>query len=138
MTFRFDYVEPEKLGGFRLIPEGDGTFRVIDVAMGVSRAGNQQLEVKMVLTCGGESTNYIYYIGAQHASKVKYLCDAIGHPQLYNESGELDPTVLIGSRGACVIKTEVSKDPAYKDKSVVARFIESTVISEEVDNGLPF
>ena len=139
MNFSFDYVEPDQLTSFRIIPEGEGEFKINDVEPVMSRAGKPQLKIKMTLRSQGQSTSYVLYITNAQAFRIKALCDAIGKPHLYSKAG-LDFVQLVGCEGCCVIETEKSDDPQYKDKSVIAKFLESSTsgaVSYD-SNELPF
>lgn len=124
MTFKFDYVDEEGLNPRKIIAEGDGYFKVIEVKEAVSKSGNPQLLVEMMLKdMEGKTTLYTEYVLQDAAWKIHAICAAIGRKDLYSRTGELNYNHWIGEHGKCVIKTK--KSPGYNDKSAISKYTPS-------------
>lgn len=128
MKFRFDYVPENELNPYKIIDEGEGRFKITDVKDKISKSGNEMLVLTMVLRDErGNTTLYDEYITANASYKINAISKAIGKPQIYSEKGELDSEELLGGRGTCVIATEKASNPSYKDRSIVARYVEKVL-----------
>ena len=146
MTFHFDFVPEDELDPFKLIAEGEGTFKITAYKEGFSKAQHPMLTLNMLLKdAQGRSTLYNENITAAGAFKIKAICDAIGKPQLYSSAGTINPHMLLGEKGTCMIATDRPTNPQWKERSMVARYIKAPieehsteVIMEIEDDTIPF
>lgn len=150
MSFDFDYKKPDELNPFRLISEGDGFFKIMQVEEKVSKSsGNPMLVLTHKLQNDkNETTLWMQYIlkNEYAADNLYRICDAAGKVDLYTASnGKLDPAALLGMKGRCKIKTE--SDATYGDKSKIGKFIPyrtpeaeaaPAAFTELVDDSIPF
>ena len=124
-TFKFEYEEdPKPFSEFKIIPEGEGEFEIVDAAVGKSKSsGNAQMIFKIRIYSQGQNTLYMKYVQYNQPYIIKAMAEAIGHPEIYNKTAELEVYKFLNGAGTCVIKTEVSNNPRFPDKSVISKFI---------------
>ena len=151
-TIKYDYIDPKEFGAFKVIGEGEGKFKVMDIKHGYSKKGKEQFVFTFKLQDShGRQTLYMNYmqINEYLPENIWRICEAAGRTELYSSQGT-NPEDLKGLTGMCKIKTEISEDPRFGDKSVIARFIaykpmlesESTSETEQsvdqLDDEIPF
>ena len=140
-TIRYPYKDPKEFTAFRVIKEGEGKFKILDVKHGYSKKNNEQFVFTFKLQdSDGNQTLYMNYMQSNEylPENIWRICEAAGRPELYTENGT-NPEDLKGLIGMCKIKTE--RDDQYGDKSKISRFIpykpmlesESTSSVESVD-----
>ncbi len=126
-TMKYPYQDPKDFGGFKVIKEGEGKFKILDIKHGYSKKGQEQFVWTFKLQDSeGKQTLYMMYmqINEYMAENIYRICEAVGRPDLYSSSGETDPVALKGLVGKCKIKTEVSEEPTkWDDRSIIHRFI---------------
>ena len=148
---RYDHIAPDDLNSFKVIEEGEGTFKVLEATEEVSKtSGKDMMNILYELkNLRGQSTLCNQYIVANEwaAKNIYGILDAAGKAELYQEkNGEIKPYDLIGLKGQCKIKTEVSTNPNFEDKSKVGYFIpasqkrpiHSETVEECPDDSIPF
>jgi hypothetical protein len=125
-TIKYGYRDPKEFQAFKVINEGEGKFKILEVKHGYSKSSNKE---QFVFTfklqdAQGNQTLYMNYMQCNEymAENIWRICEAVGRPDLYSENGT-NPEDLKGLAGMCKIRTEPSDDPKYDDKSVIARFI---------------
>ena len=149
MSISYRYVAPDEMSAFRVIRPGPGTFKVTAAEEKTSRAGNRMLVVTFRLTDErGQSTLANEYLVESQdeaankgtATKIYNLLTAINRSDLYGRP--LEARHIVHGHGKCIIKTEVSDDAKYKDKSVIAQYINTTldeyVHTEDIEDTIPF
>ena len=142
---------PDDLSRFKVIEEGEGTFKVLEAKEEVSKSSGKDMmnvlyEIKNLREQSTLCNQYI--VANEWAAKSIYnILNAAGKAELYQEkNGEIKPHDLIGLSGQCKIITEVSKNPNFDDKSKIGRFvpasqkrpIHSATVEECPDDSIPF
>ncbi len=109
---RYEYQTTE------LLAEGRASFTVRSCEDYQSKAGNEMLKVGLAVTDSRNNKGMIYtYVYKQ----LGWFLASMGLDAMYNKSGYLDPSKVIGGSGECKIKTESS--PGYEDKSAIEEFL---------------
>lgn len=149
-TIRYPYKDPKAFTAFKVIKEGEGKFKILDIKHGYSKKGAEQFVFTFKLQdSDGNQTLYMNYMQCNEymPENIWRICEAVGRTDLYSENGT-NPEDLKGLAGMCKIKTE--HDEEYGDKSKIHRFIpykpvlESTSPQEleppvdELDEEIPF
>jgi hypothetical protein len=134
---KFDPTEKKKE-----MPEpGDVSFEIIDAEEGVSRAGNEQIKLKIRTTnSNGDSWNVYEYLltSEKFKWKIKAVCQAIGEHALY-DSGCVTPADFIGKSGKA--KTVVQVSEGYNDQLKIGVFLEASdepKVQEDFNDDIPF
>ena len=143
MTFEFDYRPAEDLAAFKVITEGDGFFKILDAKEEISKSSGKPM---LTLTHRlqnerGESTLYMQYISQNEyaANSIYSICEAAGKVDMYIAcNGRIGAIDLLGLKGRCKIKTEVSKDEKYDDKSKIGKFIKYKPEAQDASNAPGF
>lgn len=147
MAFEFDYKQPNDMNPFKVITEGEGFFKIVQVEEKTSKAGNPMLVLTHKLQNEkGESTLFMQYVlqNEYTAENLYRICEAANAIDLYTSgNGKIDPGKLLGLKGRCKIKNE--SDEKYGDKSKIGRFIAYKPMKEDAsekpgfeDSDLPF
>ena len=134
-TIKYDYRDPKEFGAFKVIKEGEGKFKILDIKHGYSKKQKEQFVFTFKLQDSeGRQTLYMNYmqINEYLSENIWRICEAAGRTDLYTDQGT-NPEDLKGLSGMCKIKTEVSDDPRFEDKSVIARFIPYKPMVESSD-----
>ncbi len=142
----YDYFEPNELA-FTLA-EGPGTFKIMQVLPGMSKAGNDMLTINFKVQDYKGKEGYIddYLVATKGdeagmkrlATKIRNIANALNKPELYAPGVKLKPEDLVGYSGKCEIKTQ--KSDGYPDKSVISKYIDATKVQDTMvpDDSLPF
>jgi hypothetical protein len=148
--YKYNYKDPKDMqSAFKLLAEGEGTFKIKEAEATVSKAGNNMLVITHLLTDSrGASSLYKQYIldNEYQAENMYRICEAIGRLDLYSSAGT-DTRHLIGKSGRCKIKSELSEQ--FGDKSKIAKFIandnahiepysDNFTPSEDTEDDIPF
>ena len=148
-TINYPYKDPKEFSAFKVIKEGEGKFKILDIKHGYSKKQKEQFVFTFkLMDSEGNTTLYMNYMQVNEymPENIWRICEAVGRTDLYSEHGT-NPEDLKGLAGRCKIKTEV--DDEYGDKSKIARFIpykpllESTETIEanqvdQLDDEIPF
>lgn len=126
--FNFKYeeqpVQEVKITKNPILEEGLGTFYVQESRPHTSKSGNECLKITMRLyDKHGTECWYSMYVMPNNPLRLKFLCASIGKSYLYNANGVIDPDQLVGERGQCMIKTEISTNPEYANRSIIQSFV---------------
>lgn len=137
MTFNFQWQDPEEMTAFKILKEGEASFKVQDVIESVSKKTGEPM-LKVVLSVTDELGNNSLiddYILASGPWKLKNLCWAVNKPEIYTESsdGRLNPMKLIAEKGRCVIKTDKPDNPKFNERSVIAKYIDGVKAVQEAE-----
>lgn len=143
---RYQYKDPKEMTAFKVINEGEGFFKILEIVSKTSKSGNQML----VMTCklrdtSGNETLYNHYLIYNEwlAENMWRICEAVGKPEAYSDGGT-NTDDLLGCAGRCKIKTE---NKEFGQSSVIHRFIpykpmreeaELEVAQPEIDDQIPF
>jgi hypothetical protein len=132
---KYPYKDPKEFSAFKVIKEGEGKFKILDIKHGYSKSSNKE---QFVFTfklqdSDGNQTLYMNYIQCNEylPENIWRICEATGRTDLYSEGGT-NPEDLKGLVGKCKIKTE--RDDQYGDKSRIARFIPYKPMIENTEN----
>ena len=145
MALPYTPVDPKDMTAFQVITPGEGKFKVIKCEDKQSRAGNDMTVVTFRLVDSrGRSTLYNEYLIAGNdevqnkstATKIYNLLCAIGRQQFYGMA--LEHKHIMGGAGECIIKTQVSEDPRFEDKSVISKYIPVESDVSYVDDEIHF
>lgn len=135
MTFSFQWQDPSEMSVFKVLAEGEGSFKVQHVyetdnkgeMLCSKKTGEQMIKIELMVTDShGASTIIDEYIVASQAWKLYNICKAIGRVDIYESAkdGSLNCNKLLGEKGRCLIATDTPSDPKYKAKSVIAKYLE--------------
>lgn len=146
--FEYDYYEPKDL--IDLLAEGEGKFRITQVASRVSGKGNPMLVIDFdVMDANSKTARCTEFLVRGNddsqkkrlATKIRNLANSINKPHLYEKGYKLKPNDLLGESGNCLIRTQEGDDK-FPTKSVIAKYIDATVKKEEgveiQDDTIPF
>lgn len=135
MTFCFDWQDPEEMTAFKVLEEGEATFKVHDVVEATSKkTGEAMLKVVLSVTDSKGANSFVDdYILSSHPWKLKNLCWAINKPEIYTESsdGKLNPMRLVAEKGKCIIKTDKPDNPNFQERSVIAKYLDAVKEAEK-------
>lgn len=130
--FNFDWVPEEELVPKAvLLSPGEASFVVKKYydrdKMGnwmMTQNGQRKFSLELLVhDCKGEKGIIFEGITSKMPWKLKGLCDAIGKGTLYNRSGEIDLSQLLGGMGKCILKNE--QNPGYNERTVVEKYIKA-------------
>lgn len=130
--FRFDYKKPEDLEPKKVdLMPGEVSFKVSavfdkkkDGTPLATMNGDPKLTLSLSCIDAGGAQAIVYDdLTSKTAWKIKTLLDAIGLPQLYDESGTLNPDDIVGCTGRCVI--ELKKSDGYPDRMQVKKYLKA-------------
>lgn len=110
--FKFDYVPAEQLRSNVQLSPGRGQFAITgwtdkdkDGMTMRSQAGDPKINlILMVSDCFGQEGRYFDTLTPKTSWKLKSILDAIGCPEWYTASGQIDLNSLIGKSGVCELK----------------------------------
>jgi hypothetical protein len=127
---RYPYKDPKEMSAFKVINEGDGFFKIMEISSKLSKRGQEML----VMLCklrdkSGNETLYNHYImyNEYMPDNIYRICEAIGKLDLYRDTGT-NTEDLLGSAGRCKIKTD---DSDYGKQSKIHRFIAHQNVLED-------
>lgn len=101
-----------------LFPAGIYPFEVISAADKISKAGNEMIELKiMVYGNDGDTTKVFDYLMEKVAYKLRHFAETVGLLSKY-ELGVLEAADCEGRTGYCKLVID-NKDPAYLPKNSV-------------------
>lgn len=104
-----------------LWPEGSYDFRVAEATECQSKAGNDQIKLKLVIY-KGEATRFVYdYLQASLEYKLRHFCEATGLLAKY-DSGRLNADDMVGREGIAQIKVEPASGN-YEAKNAVKDYV---------------
>lgn len=128
MTFNFKWQDPNEMSAFKILAEGEASFKVQEVIETTSKkTGEEMLKIVLQITDSKGDTGLVDdYIVASGPWKLHALCKAIGHPEFYNDSsdGRLNTMKLIAEKGRCKIKTDKPDNPNFKERTIIASYID--------------
>lgn len=119
---KYQYKDPKEMTAFRVINEGEGFFKVLSFEDKTSKGGNPMMIMQCKLRdAQGNTTlcNHTIMYNEWLAENMWRICEAIGKPEAYKESGT-NTEDLLGGAGRCKIKTETYNGT---DSSKIHRFI---------------
>jgi hypothetical protein len=137
--FEYDYFEPEDLND--LLAEGEGKFRITQVAPKLSSKGNPMLVINFDVMDANGKTGYCteFLVRGNDesqkkrlATKIRNLANSVNKPHLYEKGYKLKPNDLLGEMGNCMIKTQQG-DERFPSKSIISKYIDAT-IKDAADN----
>lgn len=147
MTFNFQWQDPKEMNAFKLLAEGEASFKVQEVIETTSKkSGEEMLKVVLQVTDSKGDTGLVDdYILASGPWKLKNLCYAVNKPEYYDQSsdGRLNPLKLVAEKGRCVIKTDKPDNPNFNERSIVSKYIDAvkeakkTAEIEAINNNAP-
>lgn len=106
-----------------LIPAGIYTFEVMEAIDGVSKAGNDQIKLKLrIFMPDGRERVLFDYLTPKMEFKIAQFCDMAGIYDKY-AAGEFYADDCWGKSGECKIVIQKDKDGNYPDKSAVSSYI---------------
>lgn len=129
-VFKFEYKPENELGPkMTLLTPGEASFKIVavfdkkkDGSPLTTMDGTPKLTLSISVKDINNETSLVYDdLTAKTAWKLKAIADSIGMPELYDESGTLDPDDLIGCEGRCKIKTNQS--PGYDDRTAIEKYL---------------
>lgn len=104
-----------------LWPDGSYDFRVAEATEGQSKAGNDQIKLKLIIY-KGEASRFVYdYLQASLEFKLRHFCEATGLLSKY-DSGRLNADDMIGREGIVQIRTEPAKGN-FEAKNAVKDYV---------------
>lgn len=119
--------ELNEMQSFKLMPNGDYDFQVIEAKDTHSKKGNPMIELKIkVWDSDGREYLIFDYLLEQFAWKIKHFCQSTGLEHKW-ESGDLNADDCLGKCGIADIYTQKSKDPQYSDKNAVKNYLPADV-----------
>ena len=130
MGFAVDFYTDEELSP--LLTPGEGRFKIKEALEKVSQAGNPMMVLNMdLIDCNGREGFHSEFLikseddrtNRMTAAKIKAIANCIGKPDMYSEGAVLHSIDVLGEKGKCMIKTQISKDSQYPDKSIVAKYL---------------
>lgn len=143
----YNYYEPNRLAP--TLEPGEAAFAIIkcEPRRGKKEPHHKQLHIVMKVTDSrGGVLNVDEYLVAtvgdepgmkRLATKIRDIANAINKPELYAPNRKLTPRDLVGGKGNCIIKTQVSDN--YADKTVVSKYISALDQQENPDDeSIPF
>ena len=99
-----------------IFPKGEYEFKVVWAKDGISKAGNEMIEiVHHVFNDGKTIKVYDYLLEAMHF-KLKHFCGTTGLETAYTE-GTLTAKMCVGKTGRC--KLEIQSSPGFPDKNII-------------------
>jgi hypothetical protein len=111
----------EQLSERSLWPEGSYDFRVAEATECKSKAGRDQIKLKLILF-KGEATRFVYdYLQEALEYKLRHFCEATGLLVQY-DSGRLNADDMVGREGIASIKIEPAKD-GFEAKNAVKDYV---------------
>lgn len=130
MTFRFEYDpevnQPRDKKEYTPLCEGEAIFCIKSADYKIASTGKKMVELKIWVTdCQGTKGTIFDNLMPQKsmAWKTRAITAAIGKPELYNESGELDLEALIEQSGECVLKMKPGTN-GYPDRMRIDSYLE--------------
>lgn len=91
-----------------LWPDGSYDFRVQEAEDSISKSGNEQIKLKLVIF-KGEASRFVFdYLSPLMEFKLRHFCEATGLLLKY-DSGRLTADDMIGREGIVQIRTEPAK-----------------------------
>lgn len=130
MTFNFKWQDPNEMSAFKILQEGEASFKVQDVIETTSKkTGEEMLKVVLLVTDSkGDSSLVDDYILSSAPWKLYNLCKAINRPEVYHESsdGKLNTMKIIAEKGRCKIKTDKPVNPNFQDRTIISGYIDAT------------
>lgn len=142
MTFNFTWQDPEEMTAFKVLKEGEASFKVQDVIETTSKkSGEQMLKVVLSVTDErGDNSLVDDYILSSAPWKLKALCWAVNKPEIYTESsdGRLNPLKLVAERGRCTIKTDKPDNPNFHERTIIAKYIDGVKLAEKAKTDAAF
>ena len=91
-----------------LWPDGSYDFRVQEAEDSISKSGNEQIKLKLVIY-KGEASRFVFdYLSPLMEFKLRHFCEGTGLLSKY-DSGRLTADDMIGREGIVQIRTEPAK-----------------------------
>lgn len=129
---KFQPKKDEELGAYGVLPAGTYDFVVSKAIDKVSKAGNEMIELELVVssTEGAKSKVYDYLLEAL-SWKLKHFCASVGLLKQY-EAGILTAERCKDLKGVCEITLQKDESGIYHDKNVVKDYVAANVNNEDV------
>lgn len=135
MTFNFQWQDPSEMSAFRILAEGEASFKVQEAQETTSKkSGEEMLKVTLQVTDSKGDVGLVDdYILSSAPWKLHNLCKAIGRPEVYAEAsdGRLNTMKLIAEKGRCKIRTDTPENPNFNARSVIAGYIDAAKGAEK-------
>lgn len=134
MTFQFQPLSDDEINAqMKRLTPGPGQFQIMACKQGISKSSNNPmltLELK-VWDASGIEANILDFITATPGMqyKLKHLLQSIGLAEYYL-TGSLDPDVLVGQFGECVIRIE--KTEQYGEQPRIKDYVVSDPAQKKV------
>ena len=136
MAFDVQWQDPSDMTSFKLLEPGEATFVIKKAnehdakgkALSSRNTGEAMVKFDLYVTdAKGVSSFVSEYVVASQAYKVKNICWSIGKPDIYMDGRDMGVNVqrMVRGTGKCIVKTDVSENPQYGDKTVIAKFIDA-------------
>lgn len=127
---KYDYKDPKDMSAFKVINEGDGWFKILEINSKTSKSGNEMFVMicRLKDKAGNETLYNHYLVHNEYLPDNMYrICEAIGRIDLYKSTGT-NTEDLLGTAGQCKIKTEENN---FGKQSKIARFIAYKSMQEQ-------
>lgn len=136
----FEPMPKEEMLKLGLLPKGTYPFVVKAATEKVSKSGNPQIEVLLMVYDERGREHLLYdYLSPMLESKLRHFCYAIGLGKM-SEEGKFDTSLVNGCHGECKIYIREDKTGQYPPKNAIGDYVidlnlRATVINE--NNNLP-
>jgi hypothetical protein len=119
-SMRFEPKSADEIAMDSLLPEGVYPFEVMQATDKISQAGNEMIELKLVVF-GDESTPHVFdYLLEKLAYKLRHFAETTGLLAAY-EAGELTAEMCLNKEGYC--KLAVEKKAGYDPRNTVKDYV---------------
>lgn len=131
----FSPKKDEELGVYGVLPAGTYTFVVVKAVDKTSKAGNEMIEMEIVVSSTEGTKSKVYdYLLEVLAWKLKHFCQSTGLSKQY-ETGMLTADMCKGAEGVCVLAVQKKDESGnYHDKNVIKDYVVADIKNED----LPF
>ena len=117
---RFEPKSSEELAMESLLPEGVYPFEVMQATDKISQAGNEMIELKLVVFGDGSTPHVFDYLLEKLAYKLRHFAETTGLLAAY-EAGELTAEMCLNREGYC--KLAVEKKAGYEPRNTVKDYV---------------
>lgn len=154
---RFQPKTEKEVSESGLLPKDKYPFEVVDAAEGQSKAGNDMIEMKVIVFDGERKKTIFDYLVSTDSTayKIRHFADSIGKLAEY-EAGNLDADELTGASGFCMVDIQPEKN-GYPAKNVIRDYCKrgtvdgapkvavkpaaaksATKVHDDMDDSIPF
>jgi hypothetical protein len=117
---RFEPKSADEIALDSMLPEGIYPFEVMQATDKISQAGNEMIELKLVVFGDGSTPHVFDYLLEKLAYKLRHFAETTGLLAAY-EAGELTAEMCLNRDGYC--KLAVEKKAGYEPRNTVKDYV---------------